>query len=156
MEPEPRPITGREDRQGLPPPLRALSEFYAAFNNRDLDMMAGNWAATDDIVMANPVGGLKRGWEAIRAVYVGIFSSPAQVWVEFYDYTLHQTPEVFYAVGRERGEFRLGDTVIPLVIRTSRLYRLLAGQWRQVHHHGSIDDAALLARYQQAVKTAGR
>ncbi len=155
MQPEPTSITGREDPQGLTPPLRALSAFYAAFNSRDLKQMAANWAPSADIVMANPVGGLRRGWEEIRAVYAAIFSSPARVRVEFYDYTLHQAPEIFYAVGRERGEFRLGETVIELVIRTSRIYRLLSGQWRQVHHHGSFDDPEMLARYQEAVK-AGR
>ena len=156
-EPEQTPITGQEDRKGLTAPIRALSEFYEAFNSRDLEKMAANWAATDDIiVMANPVGGIKRGWEEIRAVYQGIFSSPAQVWVEFHDYTLHQAPEIFYSVGRERGEFRRGDTILKLAIRTTRLYRLLAGHWRQVHHHGSFDDPELLARYQEAVRTAKR
>ncbi len=156
MIPEATPITGREDRRSLPPPLRALSEFYAAFNSRHLDKLAANWADTDDIAMSNPVGGIRRGPEAIRAVYAGIFSSPARVRVEFHDYTLHQTPELFYAVGQERGEFRLGDTVIPLAIRTTRLYRLIDGRWRQVHHHGSFDDPELLARYQAAVRTPGR
>ncbi len=102
--------------------------------------------------MANPVGGVKRGWEEIRAVYGAIFASPARVRVEFYDYTLHQTPELFYAVGRERGEFRRGETVIPLAIRTTRLFRFMAGRWRQVHHHGSFDDPELLARYQKAIR----
>ncbi len=152
MQPEPTTITGQEDRQGLTAPLRALSEFYEAFNRRDLELMAANWAASDDIVMANPVGGIKRGWEAIRAVYAGIFGSPAQVRVEFFDYTLHQAPELFYAVGRERGEYQRGDMVIKLAIRTTRLYRLLAGRWRQVHHHGSFDDPELLARYQAAIR----
>ena len=59
---------------------------------------------------------------------------------------------MFYAVGRERGEFRIGETVVNLVIRTSRIFRLIDGQWRQVHHHGSIDVPELLARYQQAVR----
>ena len=68
MQPEQTPITGQEDRQGLAPPFRALSEFYAAFNNRDLEKMAENWAPTDDITMANPVGGIKRGWQEIEAV----------------------------------------------------------------------------------------
>ncbi len=151
MKPEARAITGQEDRQTLPPPLRALAEFYAAFNGRDLELMARNWADRVDIVMANPVGGIRRGWDEIRAVYAAIFSSPAQVRVEFYDYTLHQTPDWFYAVGRERGEFRRGDSVLPLAIRTTRLFRLLAGEWRQVHHHGSFDDPELLARYQEAL-----
>ncbi len=40
--------------------------------------------------MANPLGGVHRGWPAIREVYERIFTGPAQVYVEFYDYTLHQ------------------------------------------------------------------
>lgn len=32
-------------------------------------------------------------------------------------------------------------------IRTSRLYRRIDGAWRQVHHHGSFEDPALLAAY---------
>jgi ketosteroid isomerase-like protein len=72
--------------------------------------------------------------------------------VEFHDYTMHIAGEIFYAVGRERGEFRSGGTIVPLAIRTSRIYRLVDGRWRQVHHHGSIDDPELLLRYQSAVK----
>lgn len=67
-----------------------------------------------------------------------------------------EAPEIFYAVGRERGEFRRGDTVLKLAIRTTRLFRLLAGHWRQVHHHGSFDDPELLARYQEAVRAGKR
>ena len=145
-------ITGKEDKAKLAPPLQALAEFYDAFNNRDLAKMAKNWAQRDDVVMDNPVGGVMRGWEEIKSVYEQIFSGDARVVVEFYDYSLHETDEVFYAVGRERGELRKGDTTIRLAIRTTRIFRLLEGQWRQVHHHGSMDDPDLLANYQQAVK----
>jgi hypothetical protein len=116
--------------------------------------MSHNWAQTDEIAMDNPLGGVKRGWDEIKAVYERIFNGPAKVYVEFYDYTIHETKEIFYAVGRERGEFRIGDIVVPLAIRTSRIFRLIGGQWRQVHHHGSIDDPELLTRYQSAVKSA--
>lgn len=102
--------------------------------------------------MDNPVGGIKRGWEEIKSVYAQIFGSPATVKVEFYDYTLHEAGELFYVVGRERGELKTRGTRIPLQIRTSRIFRMIDGQWRQVHHHGSMDDPELLARYQQAVK----
>lgn len=152
MMTEQTPITGREDKKGLTAPLRALSEFYDAFNNRDLDKMAQNWAQSDEISMDNPLGGIKRGWEEIKAVYERIFTGSARVYVEFYDYTIHEAGEMFYAVGRERGEFRVGDTVIPLSIRTTRIFRIIDGRWRQVHHHGSIEDPELLARYQAAVR----
>ncbi|MBT9538009.1 MAG: nuclear transport factor 2 family protein [Nitrospirae bacterium] len=153
MKPEPTPITGRE-KKGVSTPKQALIDFYYAFNNHDLNKMSKNWAQTDEIVMDNPLGGIKRGWDEIKAVYEHIFNGTAKVYVEFYDYTIHETREMFYAAGRERGEFRIGDIVVPLAIRTSRIFRLIDGQWRQVHHHGSIDDSELLARYQSAVKSA--
>lgn len=152
MRPTLAPITGREGRQGISPSLQALIDFYEAFNTQNLERMAQNWAQTDEVVMANPLGGLARGWEQIRAVYERLFHGPVRVTVEFYDYTLHSTTEWFYAVGRERGEARVGETVIALDIRTTRIYRVMGGAWRQVHHHGSIDDPALLARYQAAVQ----
>lgn len=153
MKPEQMPITGKENKKDLALPLRALSEFYDAFNSRDLRKMTKNWAQTDEVVMDNPLGGIKRGWEEIRSVYERIFNGTARVYVEFYDYTIHEGKEIFYAVGRERGEFRIGETTIKLTIRTSRIYKFMDGQWRQVHHHGSIDDPELLAQYQKAVRT---
>jgi limonene-1,2-epoxide hydrolase len=54
--------------------MRALSDFYQALNGRDMELMAQNWAQTDETVMDNPVGGIKRGWDEIKAVYAQIFS----------------------------------------------------------------------------------
>jgi ketosteroid isomerase-like protein len=131
----------------------ALSEFYRAFNTRDLALMETNWAQSDDAAMDNPVGGIKRGWAEIRSVYERIFSGAAQVQVEFFDYTLHEAAELFWAVGRERGTLTRGDLQLQLAIRTTRLFRRdESGRWRQIHHHGSIDDPDLLARYQAAVR----
>ncbi len=149
------PITGRENKDRLPAPLKALSEFYEALNGRDLEKMAKNWAQTDESVMDNPLGGIKRGWEEIRAVYEAIFSRPARYYFEFYDYSLHEAGEIFFVVGRERGEFRLGEDVLEMAIRTTRIFRRIEGRWRQVHHHGSIEDPDLLDRYQRAVKGTG-
>jgi ketosteroid isomerase-like protein len=132
--------------------MRALSEFYQALNGRDIELMAQNWAQTDEAVMDNPVGGIKRGWDEIKAVYEQIFSHREPFWFEFYDYSYHGAGEVFYVVGRERGEYRASGEVLCMSIRTSRVFRLMEGKWRQVHHHGSIDDAQLLLRYQQAVR----
>ena len=56
------------------------------------------------------------------------------------------------AVGRERGTLQAAGRSLELKIRTTRVFRFVGGRWRQVHHHGSIDDATLLARYQAAVR----
>lgn len=151
MKVETVPVTGKEDKEEMSPMLRALSRFYEALNSRDMTMMAENWAQNDEAAMDNPLGGIKRGWEEIRSVYERLFGSASQYHFEFYDYTLHASGELFYVVGRERGELKTADTVLEMRIRTSRIFRLIDGQWRQVHHHGSIDDPELLARYQQAV-----
>jgi len=147
------PVTGSEKKETLSGPLAALSEFYQAFNSCDMDAMSRNWAQTDEIAMDNPLGGIKRGSTEIRAVYERIFSGPAKVYVEFYDYTSQEAGDLFYVVGRERGEFKLGDALIKLAIRTSRIFKRMDGTWKQVHHHGSIEDPDVLRKYQTAVLT---
>jgi ketosteroid isomerase-like protein len=145
------PITGQEASATSDQPHAALVQFYHAFNGRDLALMRANWLNSDDITMDNPLGGIKRGWREIGPVYERLFNGRARVDVEFYDYSVHETPGMFYTVGRERGRFERDGEMIDLAIRTSRIFRRIEGAWRQVHHHGSIDDPELLARYQRAV-----
>ncbi|HZW25980.1 MAG TPA: nuclear transport factor 2 family protein [Gallionella sp.] len=146
-------ITGDIRPEIVATPLDALTEFYYAFNHRDMGAMSANWQDSPEIAMSNPLGGIRRGWAEIRGVYERIFNGTAQVYVEYHDYTLLQNGDMFCAVGRERGWFRKGGEEVPLAIRTSRIFMRHDGRWRQVHHHGSIDDPALLDRYQKAVQT---
>jgi ketosteroid isomerase-like protein len=149
MQPIETPIKGNE-RDSPETPRGALSEFYRAFNARDLALMRENWLRSDDDVLDNPLGGIRRGWPAIEEVYRRIFSSATAVEVEFFDYTIHEVGEVFWAVGRERG--RLTDGSLQIAIRTTRLFRRDGGRWRQTHHHGSFDDPAMLKAYQDKVR----
>jgi ketosteroid isomerase-like protein len=144
-------ITGTEPPTEHPEAVRALIDFYRAFNHRDFAAMERNWWNSDEAILCNPLGGFKRGWNEIRTIYERLFNGPATVYVEYYDITLTESGELFFAAGRERGTFQIGDTEITLAIRTTRVYRRVNGAWRQAHHHGSIDDAQLLARYQAAV-----
>lgn len=148
---KPEVITGSEVLFEPNLVLEKLIAFYRAFNNQDMSLMRQNWLCSGEASMSNPLGGVKRGWQEIESVYDRIFNGPADVYVEYYDYSLHQSAEMFTAVGRERGYFRLGDTKLNLAIRTSRTYQQHDGQWRQLHHHGSIDDPEQLATYQTAV-----
>jgi hypothetical protein len=145
------PITGNEDMGDLSSPFKALVQFYHAFNTGSLEEMSLNWVSSEDIVMDNPLGGIKRGWKEISSVYAKLFDGPAEVYVEYYDYTIHTHGEIFYTVGREKGFFQTGGERIDLLIRTSRIFRKFSHGWRQTHHHGSIEDAKLLADYQSAV-----
>jgi len=147
------PITGFEDLRDLTHPRHTLTQFYRAFNTRDILLMRQNWSPFDDISMNNPMGGTKRGWPEIRNAYERIFFGPVQVNVEFFNYSLHVSGELFYAVGRERGRCESPLANFDLFFRTTRIFRFLDRRWRQVHHHGSTDDPALLRCYQAA--TAG-
>ncbi len=132
-------------------PEGALHHFYAAFNGRDLAAMARNWSQTPVASMSNPLGGLRRGWEQIEAVYKNIFHGPAQVYVEFFDFSIDAGDAMFCAVGRERGHLRIDGQELTLAIRTTRIYRREQGVWRQLHHHGSMDNPEALAAYQRAI-----
>lgn len=146
------PVTGRERTDDQREAMQALSQFYCALNGRDLNMMERNWANSAESVMDNPLGGIKRGWSEIRTTYEKLFSSKGVYRFEFYDYTLNEVDNLFYVIGRERGELNLDGQLLKLAVRTSRIFRRDTDlKWMQVHHHGSIDDPQMLARFQKAV-----
>ena len=121
-----------------------------AWSHRDLALMEANWAAGDEPVMDNPLGGIRRGWPEIRPTYARLFGSQASLSVEFFDYTIHELGDAFIAIGRERGTLRKAELNLDVAIRTSRLFARRDGRWRQLHHHGSIEDPDLLAQYKAA------
>lgn len=84
--------------------------------------------------------------------YERLFSTKANFSFEFWDYTLHRSGDIFWVVGRERGRLTVNGETLELAIRTSRLFRRVDGRWRQIHHHGSIEDPDMLAAYLAAVR----
>src|ERR1700737_3319444 len=153
MKPTQEPITGNEELGDLSQPQQALAQFYRAFNTRNLKLMDENFAHSDEVAIDNPLGGIRRGADEPHKMYEGVFKSPADVHVEFWDYTIHRAGAVFWAVGRERGTYLDGEIVKNLNVRTTRIFQLINGRWRQMHHHGSIEDAKLLDDYQSVVRS---
>jgi len=122
MKPLNEPITGAEESDDVFLPYTALVNFYSAFNNQNYQQMEYNWLQSEEASMSNPLGGVKRGWDEIRQVYNNIFNGPANVYVEFYDYSIHATDTMFLAVGKERGTLTKNNKQIELAIRTTRIY----------------------------------
>ena len=146
-------ITGKEEQNSSnSEEYGALLEFYKAFNGQDLELMEKNWFNDAEIAMDNPLGGIKRGWDALSEVYTRIFYGKAEVYVEFYDYHIIQMEDAFCAVGRERGRVSVGEKSVDLRIRTSRVFKKVEGLYKQVHHHGSIESPELLGAYQGLLK----
>ncbi|HEX7164902.1 MAG TPA: nuclear transport factor 2 family protein [Trebonia sp.] len=131
----------------------ALETFYHAFNSASLELIRTVWLDDPLVQLSNPLGGMLRGRETIAGLYARIFAGPVRAWVQFGDIvvmTLGQATVIF--AGRERGAY--GD--LELDIRTTRCFQYVpfAGGWRQVHHHGSIDNPDLLRQYRDAVTAA--
>lgn len=134
----------------------AVECFYHAFNTRSLEVLDAVWAVDPLVSLDNPLGGIVRGLTGIRALYARVFDGPARVWVELHDIVEYAGHDTVIFAGRERGEFSRDGRTIPLAIRTSRVFQYFgpAQGWRQVHHHGSIDEAEALAEYQRAVRAS--
>jgi SnoaL-like domain len=145
------PITGEQNSFNLRSPQDALASFYLAFNTRDLVLMESVWLGGEEPSMDNPIGGIRRGWEEIRMGYQKLFSGPAKVHVEFYDYSVHEDGAAAVFVGRERGWCQTPGGRMDVQIRTSRIFVRKGSDWKQLHHHGSIEFPAMLARYQELI-----
>jgi hypothetical protein len=150
------PVTGRERIGDAAQPHYALAQFYRALNARDLVLMEQNWEGSPEAAMDNPLGGIKRGWLEIRQTYEALFKAPWAYAFEFWDYTQHRSGDVFWVVGRERGRLTKDGETLELAIRTTRLFRWDGGAWHQVHHHGSVEEPQMLARYLAAVRQSRR
>lgn len=144
-------ISGAETRSGDGNALDALIDFYRAFNAGDLDALAANWAEGDAPSMDNPIGGVRRGWPSIRDGYSKLFNGPATVHVTFHDFSSQGGSDWHLFVGREKGSCTTPDVTLELRFRTTRWFTKINGLWRQLHHHGSIEEPALLADYQRAI-----
>ncbi len=134
--------------------MAAIETFYHAFNNRDLALFSKIWLPHPLIQLNNPLGGMIRGIDPINSLYEKIFNGQARVWVELKDIVCYESPEMVVFAGQENGEFTIHGETIDLKIRTTRFFGFYQAdnQWFQVHHHGSIDQVALLDQYQKAVK----
>ncbi len=143
-------VTGKENTT-QDSRLNAIIAFYRAFRLRDLAGIENVWAQSEQVVMANPLGGIKIGWPEIRAVYQRIFEGSTRVEIAFQDYNIISLEEMFVVTGRETGRACKGLHQIDLKVRTSRVFQWIGGQWKQVTHHGSIDDPEMLKSYQALV-----
>ena len=131
----------------------ALETFYHAFNRASLGLIRSVWLDDPLVQLNNPLGGMLRGREAVAGLYARVFAGPVKPWVRFEDIVaMALSPVTTVFAGRERGAF--GN--VGLDIRTTRCFQYApsAGGWRQVHHHGSIDNPEQLRQYRDAVAAA--
>jgi len=151
MNEHPIDIDGDETRRADGSPLDALIEFYRAFNAADLAGLESVWLDFPTPSMDNPIGGIRRGWSEIAEGYTNLFQGQAKVHVTFHDYTSQGGDDWHLFVGRERGTCKTPAQTLNVAFRTTRWFVRKNGNWRQLHHHGSVEDPKMLADYQTMI-----
>ena len=144
-------ICGSEVPETLSKPEQIISQFYHAFNTRDINLMAENWSHSDSISMFNPAGGLKKGWKEIKEIYEHIFGEKFHYELELTDYQIQQSAEMFVVSGNVVGTIEDKGQKFTVQIRSTRIYEQECGNWKQIHHHGSIINPSKLSEYQIAI-----
>jgi hypothetical protein len=71
--------------------------------------------------------------------------------VTFHDFTSQGGDDWHLFVGRERGTCKTPAETLEIAFRTTRWFVRNKGDWRQLHHHGSIEDPKMLASYQRLI-----
>lgn len=141
-------ITGREGNASPSCAQGVLVEYYRAFNGQNMELLELNWIDSEEASMNSPHGGQQRGWKSISRVYDQLFRLIAKPSIELNDIAFHENGETFLCIGRELIRFQRGDIAFEVSARSSRWFKHMYGRWRQVHYHGSIDNANQLQAFQ--------
>ncbi len=144
-------VDGDETKRGDGGPIDVLIEFYRAFNAADILGLEAVWFDDASPSMDNPIGGIRRGWNQIAEGYSRLFQGRAKVHVTFHDFTSQGGDDWHLFVGRERGICRTVEETLDVAFRTTRWFVRKDGVWRQLHHHGSVEDPKMLADYQRLI-----
>jgi len=132
-------INGKET-EVLPKEYQALHEYYAALNSGDIEKMRNSWSKEQTTAFTSPLGGIVRTYKEVIQAHKELFSLPIKIDVEYYDIEITTLNNGFCSVGREKGTMKIGNEVIDVAFRTSRLFIKEEGTFKQLHHHGSFED----------------
>jgi len=112
----------------------ANTEFYNAFEGRDLDAMSRLWEHTADVVCTHPGWATLRGWPKVSASFFALFQN-----TEHLQFILtNETAEVRGDVGWVTVDENILDVDGATTVAALNLFtRNGDGRWQMVAHHGS-------------------
>lgn len=97
------------------------------------------WSRREDVTLANPFGPPVRGWGEVAArldLAAGNYRDGQDY--QFENISTVVTPELAYTVEIERVRTRVGgsDSLTPIAIRATTVFRREDGAWKVTHRHG--------------------
>jgi ketosteroid isomerase-like protein len=112
----------------------ALAKFVLG----DAESLKALLSRANDVTLANPFGGVVRGWEqaAARMDFAAAFYSDGEV-LDFEMHAAHRSADLACLVEGEsyRVKVRGSDDPTEVRLRVTSLLRREQGQWRLVHRH---------------------
>jgi ribosomal protein S21 len=124
----------------LPKEYQALQKYYSALNNSNIDNMKEMWSKENTTTFLSPLGEIVKTYSNVIRAHEELFDSSIEIDVEYYDIDITILNNGFSSVGKERGIMKIGNETIEVAFRTSRLFIMEDGIFKQLHHHGSFED----------------
>jgi ketosteroid isomerase-like protein len=127
--------------------IRAASDkFYAALNrmlNGDAGPLADIWSHSATVTTMHPIGGREVGWDKVHKTWDRVAQVAKAGKVRLSGQFIQVAGDVAYELGVERGQFKLGGKKVAIADRVTNIYRREADDWKIVHHHTDIAQAAI-------------
>jgi ketosteroid isomerase-like protein len=92
----------------------------------------------DDVTLANPLGPPARGWPDVeQALERGVANLRDGERIRFERISEYETPDLAYIVEIERwrGKTVGSETIVPMALRATTIFRPEEDGWRIVHRH---------------------
>lgn len=114
------------------------ARFYEAFEKGDIHLLEGVWSHADDVRCVHPGCGMLTGWAAIRKSWEEIFSSATRLRFSLRNVAARPMEPLGIVTLVEEIVFRDGPTMHSASVLATNLFELIGGEWRMIHHHGSL------------------
>jgi ketosteroid isomerase-like protein len=116
--------------------LERTHQSVASLLDGDPEPQKRLWSRSDDITLANPLGGFRRGWPAVEECLDDVAAGSEGGWsCQFEEVTRVTGSDVGYAFEIERFESKLteGQARAPWALRVTMTFRLEERGWKLVH-----------------------
>ena len=120
---------------------QAVEQHHAAcdaFSTGDPAPLKTLYSQVDDVLLANPFGGVARGWTAVsQALDFASSNFRDGKPVRFEEVSRYAGPDVVTLFEQEHWETKVGtrSTLAPFDLRVTTTFRLESGEWKLVSRH---------------------
>ncbi|MBD1913041.1 MULTISPECIES: nuclear transport factor 2 family protein [unclassified Leptolyngbya] len=120
-----------------PAVLSANTEFYRAFEKRDLDAMDAVWSKGTATLCIHPGRMALKGWDEIRPSWEQIFKNTRYLEIDIDVKTTEISGDLAYVVLVETVMQVIGNRRMQAKSMATNIFERMGDRWYLVHHHGS-------------------